>query len=63
MINNNSAFKYETPYKGPLQITQYWTNDTLTPQCSAKQIRYDIHCIKPFMSDTKVEDIISENDV
>ena len=30
MLTNNAAYKYETPYKGPLVIKQCWTIDTAT---------------------------------
>ena len=30
MLNNNAAYKYETPYKGPFVIKQCHTNGTVT---------------------------------
>ena len=57
MLNNNAADKYETPFKGPSVITQFWTNDKVTVHNGAKQIRYNIHDIKPYPYDTNVEDI------
>ena len=35
MINNNTAYKYETPYKGPFLIKQCWANGTVLLQCGA----------------------------
>ena len=29
MLNNNSAFKYETPYLGSFEMTHCWTNGTV----------------------------------
>ena len=61
MLNNHAAYKYEIPYKGPFVITQCWTNGKVSLQCGAMQIRYNIRRIKPYKSDTKVEDINPEN--
>ena len=33
MLNNNAAFKYDAPYKGPFEITQCWNNGTATLKC------------------------------
>ena len=63
MLDNNAAFKYDTPYKGSFVITQCWINDTVTWNCGTIQIRYNISCIKSCKSDTNVEDNSSENDV
>ena len=60
MLNNNAAFNYYTPYKGTFEMTQCWNKSTVTLQCGAIKIGYNIHCIKPYTSDTNVEDIISE---
>ena len=54
MLTNHSAYKYETPYKVPFLITQCWTNITFTLQYGPKNIRYDIHWIKTYKSDTSV---------
>ena len=35
MLGNNYAFKYETPYKGPFDITHFWNNGTVTLQWGA----------------------------
>ena len=42
-------------------ITQCWTNGTVTLQCGAIKIRYNILRINPYTSDTNVEDINPEN--
>ena len=60
MLNNRSAYKYETTYKGPFLINQCWTNSIVILQCGTIQIRYNIHCIKTYTSDTNVEDINQE---
>ena len=57
MLDNISAFKYDTPYKVPFEITQYWANITVTLQCVAIKIRYNTHHIKPYTYDTNVESI------
>ena len=57
MLNNNSAYKYETTYKVSFVITQCWTNGTVLLHCGAIKIRYNICFIKPYTSDTNVEDI------
>ena len=63
MLNNNSAFKHKTQYKGPFEITQCWENITVILKCDAIKIRYNIRHIKPYTYDTKIEDIIYVNDV
>ena len=57
MLDNNFAYKYETPYNIPFVITQCWTNGTIKLQCGATKIKYNIHRIKPHTSDTKMKDI------
>ena len=47
MLNNNSALKYETPYKVPFDITQCWTNGMVTLKYGVTKIRYNICLIKP----------------
>ena len=49
ILNNNTAYKYETPYKVPFVI--------IILQCGATKIKYNIHGIKPYTSDTNIEDI------
>ena len=61
MLTNHTAYKYETPYKGLFMITQCFTNGTVNLQYGATQIKYNIRRIKPYKSDTKVEDFNSIN--
>ena len=61
MLTKNTAYKYETPYKGPFLITQYFTNGAVILQCGPTKIRHNICQIKPYKSDTKVEDSNSIN--
>ena len=56
MLNKYTSYKYETTYKVPLVITQCFTNSTVNLKCSNIQIKYNIRCINPYKSDTKVED-------
>ena len=55
MLTNHTAYKYETPYKGPFVRTQCFTNGTLNLQYGPIKIRYNIRQIKLYKSDTKVE--------
>ena len=57
MIYNHATYTYETPYKVPFVITQCWANGTVTLQCGAIKIMYNIWRIKTHTSDTNVEDI------
>ena len=61
MLTNHTVYKYEPPYKTPFVITQWFTNGTVKLQYSATQIAYNIRRIKPYKSDTKVEDFNSIN--
>ena len=61
MLTKHTAYKYATPYTGPFGITRYWTNGTVSLQIGAKEIQYNICRIKPYKSDTKVEDFGSIN--
>ena len=61
MLTNYTAYTYETPYQGPFVITQCFTNGTVNLKYSATQIKHDIRYIKPYKSDTKVEDFNSIN--
>ena len=60
MLTKHTAYKYGTPYTGPFVIAQYFTNGTEILQFDTIQIKYNIHCIKPYKSDTKVEDSSSK---
>ena len=48
-------------YNGPFDINQCCTNITVTLKCGEIQIRYNVHRIKPYKSDTNFEVIIYEN--
>ena len=63
MLKNHAAYKYETPNKGPFMINQCCTNGTVILQCSATKMRYNIRPIKPYTSDTCIEDINPETNV
>ena len=56
MFTNHTAYKYGMPHKGPFVITQFFINGTVNLQCGPKTIRHNIHPIKPYKLDTKVED-------
>ena len=60
MLNNNTACDHETPYSGPFVVTQCWTNGTVTLQYVPKKWN-NIRRIKPYRSDTNIEDINPEN--
>ena len=59
MLNNNTDLRYDTPYKGSFEITQFCTNVTVTLQYGAIKIRYNISFIKSYTYDTRVDDNIS----
>ena len=61
MLNNIAAYKYETPYRGPFVIPWFFTNGTVNLQQGATKFRYNIRRIKPYKSNTNVEDIKPEN--
>ena len=63
MLNNDASFKYEMAYKWTSEITQCWNNGTVTLTRDVPKNRYNAPHIKPYIYDTTVEDIISENDV
>ena len=46
---------------GPFLIIQCYANGTVKLQFDATQIMYNIRHIKPYKSDTKVEDYRSKN--
>ena len=58
MLAKHTAYKYETPYTGQFGITRCWTNGTVSFKIGATEIRYNKRQIKPYKSDTKVEDSI-----
>ena len=61
MLTKHTAYKYETPYKGPFVITQCFRNGTVMLQYGETEIRYNIRRSKPYKLDTKVEDFNSIN--
>ena len=60
MLDNNDAYRYKTTYEGTFVITKCCTNETVTLQCGAIKIRYNINLINPYTPDTKFEDINSK---
>ena len=48
MVRTNQAYKYKTPFQGPYEIVQKWTNGTVTKRTSAVTARINIHRIKPY---------------
>ena len=61
MFTKSTAYKYETPYMGTFLLVRCCSNGTVSLQIGAKEIRYNIGFIKPYKSDTKVEDTNSIN--
>ena len=49
------------PYKVTFVIIWYWTNDTVTIKYGPIQIGNNICRIKPYTSDTNIEDINPNN--
>ena len=60
MLNDHSAYIYETPYNELFVIMQCWTNGTVTLQFGAMKIWYNIRHINPHTFYTNVEDINSK---
>ena len=61
MLTKHTAYKYETPYTGTFLITQcFEKNVTVNLQYGTVQIKYNVRRIKPYESDTTVEDISSK---
>ena len=61
MLNYNAALQYKTPHKGPFLTMQCWINITVVLQYGAIKFKCNICCIKPYKSDTHVEDINLKN--
>ena len=61
MLTKHNAYKYGTPYKGSVLITQCFTKDTVNLQCGPTKIWYNIRRINPYKLDTKVKDSNSIN--
>ena len=53
ILKNKSSYKYETPYNGISEITQFWTIGMFKLQIGAIQIRYNRHHIKTYKSDNQ----------
>ena len=49
ILANHTAFKYETPYKGPFLITQCFTNGTVNLQCGAINFKDGIRRISQIL--------------
>ena len=49
------------PFKGPFLIKHCFTNGTVNLKYGPTKIMYNMHWIKPYKYDTKVEDISSKN--
>ena len=52
--NNRSAYKYETPLRGPYKIVRTWKNWTVTLRTGVVTHRTNIHNIKPY-NDADIE--------
>ena len=61
MLTNNTAYKYETPYKGPLVITQCFTKGAVSLQFCAVKIKKNIRTFKTYKYDTKVDNFSLKN--
>ena len=61
MITKHTGYKYKTQYMLPFDITQCCTTGTVKSQNGVTKITYNIIRIKPYKSDTKVEDSSSKN--
>ena len=48
MTLTKSAYKYETPYRGPYKIVQTWTNRTITLRTGLVTMIINIRNIKPY---------------
>ena len=47
-MRRNSAFKHETPFKGPYKVVQTWTNGKVTLRVGAITPRKNIRSINPY---------------
>ena len=54
MTNMRSAYKYETPFRGPHEIVRTWTNGTVNLRTGTVIHRIKIRNIKPH-NDAEVE--------
>ena len=61
MLAYHAVYKYEMPYKGLFLITWCFTKVMVNLQYGLIQIRHNIRRIKPYKSDTNIEDINPKN--
>ena len=61
MLTKHTAYKYEIPYTGPFLITRCFINGRVKLKNGETKIMHNIHIIKPYKSDTKVEAYSSNN--
>ena len=61
IITNHTSQKYETPYKVNVVIKQFLPKGTINLQYGPTKKSYNIYMIKPYKSNTKVEDSNSLN--
>ena len=61
MLNNHAEYKNEIPYQGQFVITQCFPHGTVRLQYGPTKSRYNICWIKPYKTDTNVEDINTKN--
>ena len=50
LVRRKQAYKYKTPFQGPYEIIQMWTNKTVTIHTDTVTARINILCIKPYNS-------------
>ena len=48
MLRKHNDFKYETPFKGPYETFQIWTNRNVTIKMGAVTDRLNIQRVKPY---------------
>ena len=58
MIINNSAYKYKTPFKGPYEIVQKWTDTTVTFRMRTVTTRLNSRHIKPYNNQNIEQNIL-----
>ena len=58
ILSNDTAFKDEIPYNGPFEITQCWTNGTVTLHAGVINNSYIIGYINPYKYDTNLDNYL-----
>ena len=48
MATDRSANKYKTPFRGPYEIVQTWTNGTVTLRTIVVTMKKYIYNVKPY---------------